>query len=206
MDKAFGLAKQHSLSKRLRQKELYDLQVHGKPFKKDDYVWLIHQLDKHGLAKSCITHGLHGPYKVVKKAALTRLSKRRPLQGCQKYGPYKVGGALNKKVGWPFVMALIQDCQKSFIYLILRTVVYIHLYFAIMGFMLILHAFVMNCIISQISMAYLHVASYSVYMKSRMRDESGGLTAYGQYSYSPWCQNLKYHHTDSWLYSTTSYS
>ena len=40
MDKAFGLARQHSLSKQLRQKELYDLKVHGKPFKKGDYVWL----------------------------------------------------------------------------------------------------------------------------------------------------------------------
>ena len=67
MDEAFGLARQHSLSKRLKQKELYDLQVHGKPFKKDDHVWVIHESDKHGLAKSCITHGLHDPYKVFKK-------------------------------------------------------------------------------------------------------------------------------------------
>ena len=65
MDKAFGLARQHSLSKQLRQKELYDLKIHGKPFKKGDYVWLKHQWDEQDLVKSCITHGL----------ALTRLSK-----------------------------------------------------------------------------------------------------------------------------------
>ena len=40
MDKVFGLAREHSLWEQLKHKEQYNLKVHGKPFKKGDYVCL----------------------------------------------------------------------------------------------------------------------------------------------------------------------
>ena len=40
LDKAFALARKHSLTNHLRQKEIYDKKVHGKPYKKGDFVWL----------------------------------------------------------------------------------------------------------------------------------------------------------------------
>ena len=70
MDKAFGLARQHSLSKQLRQKELYDLKVHGKPFKKGDYVWLNTPMGRQGPSKK-LYHPWAGPYRVVKKLSDT---------------------------------------------------------------------------------------------------------------------------------------
>ena len=55
MEKAFNLARQHSLSKQLRQKELYDRKVHGKPYKQGDFVWLNTPEDP---VKNYIIHGL----------------------------------------------------------------------------------------------------------------------------------------------------
>ena len=70
MDKAFGLARQHSLSKQLRQKELYDLKVHGKPFKKGNYVWFNTPMGRQRPSKK-LYHPWAGPYKVVKKLSDT---------------------------------------------------------------------------------------------------------------------------------------
>jgi len=66
MEKAFNLARQHSLSKQLRQKELYDKKVHGKPFKQGDFVWLNTPMGRRGLSKK-LHHPWAGAYKVVKK-------------------------------------------------------------------------------------------------------------------------------------------
>ena len=70
MDKALVLATQHSLSKQLRQNELYDLKVHGKPFKKGDYVWFNTPMGQQGPSKK-VYHLWAGPYKVVKKLSDT---------------------------------------------------------------------------------------------------------------------------------------
>ena len=66
MEKAFNLARQHALSKQLRQKELYDKKVHGKPYKQGDFVWLNTPMGRRGLSKK-LHHPWAGPYKVVKK-------------------------------------------------------------------------------------------------------------------------------------------
>ena len=66
MEKAFNLARQHSLSKQLRQKELHDKKVHGKPFKQGDFVWLNTPMGRRGLSKK-LHHPWAGAYKVVKK-------------------------------------------------------------------------------------------------------------------------------------------
>ena len=66
LDSAFALAQNHSLSSHLRQKALYDKKVHGKPYKKDDFVWLHSPLSKRGVNKK-LYHPWSGPYKVVKK-------------------------------------------------------------------------------------------------------------------------------------------
>ena len=66
LDSAFALARSHSLSSHLRQKELYDKKVHGKPYKKGDFVWLHSPLSKRGVNKK-LYHPWSGPHKVVKK-------------------------------------------------------------------------------------------------------------------------------------------
>ena len=70
MDKTLGLARQHLLSKKLRQKELYNRKVHGKPFKKGDYVWLNTPIGRTGPSKK-LYHPWAGPYKVIKKLSDT---------------------------------------------------------------------------------------------------------------------------------------
>ena len=66
IEKAFNLARQHSFSKQLRQKEIYDRKVHGKPYKQGSFVWLITPMGRRGPSKK-LYHPLSGPYKVVKK-------------------------------------------------------------------------------------------------------------------------------------------
>ena len=66
MNKAFALARKHSLLKHSRQKEIYDRKVHGKPYQKGDYVWLHSPMGKREVSKK-LYHPWSGPYKVVKK-------------------------------------------------------------------------------------------------------------------------------------------
>ena len=78
MDKSFALARQHSLAKQLRQKELYDCKVHGKPFKQGDLVWLNTPMGRKGSCKK-LHHPWARPYKVVKKLsdATYRIEQRQ---------------------------------------------------------------------------------------------------------------------------------
>ena len=57
MEGAFTLARQHSLKQQLKQKELYDRKIHGKPFEKGDYVWLDSPMGQGGASKK-----LHHPW------------------------------------------------------------------------------------------------------------------------------------------------
>ena len=66
LDSAFINAQRHSLSSHLQQKELYNRNVHGKPLKKGDLVWLHSPLSKRGVNKK-LYHPWSGPYKIVKK-------------------------------------------------------------------------------------------------------------------------------------------
>ena len=66
MDKAFALARKHSLTNHLRQKEIYDKKAHGNPYKKGDFVWLHSPASCRGASKK-LCHPWSGPYKVVKK-------------------------------------------------------------------------------------------------------------------------------------------
>ena len=58
MEKAFNLARHHSLSKQLRQKELYDKKIDGKPYEQDDFVWLNTPMGRKGPSKNSIILGL----------------------------------------------------------------------------------------------------------------------------------------------------
>ena len=58
MEKAFNLARHHSLSRQLRQKELYDKKINGKPYKQGGFVWLNTPMGRKGPSKSSITLGL----------------------------------------------------------------------------------------------------------------------------------------------------
>ena len=76
MDKAFGLARQHLLSKQLRQNMLYNLKVHGKPFKKGDSVWLNTPMGLQGPSKK-LYHPWAGPHKVVKSCQILTIELSR---------------------------------------------------------------------------------------------------------------------------------
>jgi len=66
METAFTLARQHSLKQQLKQKELYNRSVHGKPFEKGDYVWLISPMGQGGASKK-LHHPYLGPFIVLKQ-------------------------------------------------------------------------------------------------------------------------------------------
>ena len=66
MSQAFALARKHSEAKHVRQKEIYDRKVHGKPYQKGDYVWLHSPMGKREASKK-LYHPWSGPYRVVKK-------------------------------------------------------------------------------------------------------------------------------------------
>ena len=66
MENAFTLARQHSLTQHLKQKELYDKKIHGRPFKEGEYVWLSSPMGRRGASKK-LHHPWSGPFRVLKR-------------------------------------------------------------------------------------------------------------------------------------------
>jgi len=51
MNRVFALARNHSLLRHSRQKEIYDRKIHEKPYQKGDYVWLYSLMGKREINK-----------------------------------------------------------------------------------------------------------------------------------------------------------
>ena len=65
LQSAFQLLREHTAKEHQRQKEFYDLKLHGEPYKVGDYVWL-HLPPPKGVSRK-LYHPWTGPYKVIKK-------------------------------------------------------------------------------------------------------------------------------------------
>ena len=65
LESAYRIARQNSLVSGHRQKEHYDLKIHGKPFTQGDLVWLCNPAVPKGTSRKLYTPWT-GPYKIVK--------------------------------------------------------------------------------------------------------------------------------------------
>ena len=66
LQSAFDLVRENVSKEQQRQKDFYDIKIHGNPFQKEDLVWLHTPAVKKGASRK-LHHPWSGPFKVIKK-------------------------------------------------------------------------------------------------------------------------------------------